>query len=67
MMTLKEAWLWYQETRRVLRLMRRLGDLHWERLPWDGELGKDESLKQVEGPQVAGAANRGLSGSQEVL
>src|SRR5437867_2755899 len=60
MMTLEAALLWYQETRRVLRLMRRLGHLHWERLPWDGELGKDESLKQVEGPQVAGAAHRGL-------
>ncbi len=60
MTTLREAWIWYQETRRVLRAMRRLGDLHWDRLPWDGELGKDEELKPLKGPKVAREADRGL-------
>jgi hypothetical protein len=60
MMTLEQAWLWYQETSRVLRLMNRLGEVHWTRLPWEGELGQDESLKPVEGKWLATAANRGL-------
>jgi len=60
MTTLAEAWIWYQETRRVLRVMRRMGDLHWDGLPWDGELGKDEELKPLKGPQVARQADGGL-------
>ncbi|MHB1560250.1 MAG: hypothetical protein ACYC61_22595 [Isosphaeraceae bacterium] len=61
MTTLQEAWIWDQETRRVLRVAKRLGDLHWDRLPWDGELGKDEELKPFQGAQVAGQADRALA------
>jgi hypothetical protein len=60
MKTLHEAWIWYQETRRVLRATRRLGDLHWDRLPWDGDLGRDDELKPLKGPQVARGADQGL-------
>jgi hypothetical protein len=53
MTTSTEAWIWYQETRHVLRVMKRMGDLHWDGLPWDGELGKDDEFKLLKGPQVA--------------
>ncbi len=41
-------------------MVRRLGDLHWDRLPWEGELGKDEELKPFKGSDLAKQADRGL-------
>src|SRR5262249_23762548 len=34
--------------KQLLRMMHRIGDKYWERLPWD-EMGKDERFKTIEG------------------
>jgi hypothetical protein len=47
MMTLDDAWNWYVTTKKQLRLFGRIGRKHWEDLPWDGKLGKDEKLKTL--------------------
>ena len=47
MMTLAEAWNWYEKTKKQLTLFGRIGRKHWENLPWDGELGKDDKLKTL--------------------
>ncbi|HZW34039.1 MAG TPA: hypothetical protein VFF52_25165 [Isosphaeraceae bacterium] len=47
MMTLDEAWNWYVTTEKQLSLFGRIGRRHWDNLPWDGELGKDEKLKTL--------------------
>src|SRR5207249_4498328 len=47
MMTLDEAWDWYVKTKKQLKLFGRIGRKHWENLPRDGELGKDDELKAL--------------------
>jgi hypothetical protein len=47
MMTLEVAWSWYLATRRNLKLFGRLGEKHWDGLPWDGALGRDERLRTL--------------------
>lgn len=44
MNTLEEAWQWYESTERQLRVVQRLGDRHWNALPWNGPLGLDPRL-----------------------
>jgi hypothetical protein len=48
MMTLAEAWTWYSTTREQLNLFGRFGRRHWDFLPWDGDLGRDERFKTLE-------------------
>jgi hypothetical protein len=47
MMTLEAAWSWYLETKRHLKLFGRIGAKHWNDLPWDGTLGRDDRLKAL--------------------
>ncbi len=47
MMTLDDAREWYEKTKRQLTLFGRIGRKHWENLPWDGDLGKDDQLKTI--------------------
>ncbi len=47
-MNLDDAWNWYVSTRSQLQLFGRLGRKHWNSLPWDGSLGKDDKLKELE-------------------
>ncbi len=55
MMTLEDAWKWYITTKRQLDLFSRLGRKHWNDLPWDGALGRDDQLKTLD----AGAISEG--------
>ncbi len=48
MIDLDDAWTWYVTTRNQLKLFGRLGQKHWDELPWDGALGKDDKLKSME-------------------
>jgi hypothetical protein len=59
MKSLDEAWQWYIETKHLLRVIRRLADRHWNYLDWDGTLGKDDVLRNVEGPPLVQAADLG--------
>ncbi len=53
MRTLEEAWEWYEHSRRLLRLVERLGDKYWDdALPWQGPMGRDEKLRQIVGPNL---------------
>jgi hypothetical protein len=46
-MTLEVAWSWYIAIKRHLNLIGRLGEKHWNDLPWDGALGRDDRLRTV--------------------
>ncbi len=52
MIDLEDAWTWYVTTRKQLRLFGRLGRKHWDKLPWDGKLGEDDALKNLESESV---------------
>ena len=57
MMNLDDAWNWYVTTRNQLQFFGRLGRKHWDHLPWDGPLGRDDKLKELEsGAIVTGSA-----------
>jgi len=45
MIDLDDAWTWYVTTRNQLKLFGRLGLKHWDGLPWDGTLGKDDKMR----------------------
>jgi len=53
MMNLDEAWTWYSTTREQLSLFGRFGSRHWNSLPWDGDLGRDEKFKTLESGIIA--------------
>jgi hypothetical protein len=57
MMTLDEAWEWYVKTEKQLGLLGRIGRKHWENLPWDGALGKDEKLKALTARDIVADAD----------
>jgi hypothetical protein len=58
--SLEDAWRWYESARRGARTMRRLGEQHWNNLPWDGDLGGDNHLKDLTSAEI-------LDSSQTVL
>jgi hypothetical protein len=58
--SLAHAWRWYEAARDLARMMQRLGDKYWDNLPWDGELGRDNRLKELTAAEI-------LDKSQTVL
>ena len=60
MTTLAAAWDWYTAARRSLERMRRLGRVHWDRLPWDGALGRDDEFRLLLGGTVCEESELGL-------
>jgi hypothetical protein len=52
MIDLDDAWNWYATTRKQLKLFGRLGQKHWDGLPWDGTLGKDDKLTSLEADAI---------------
>jgi hypothetical protein len=52
MMTLDDAWNWYVATQKQLSLFRRVGMRHWNGLPWDGAIGRDERLRTIEAQDI---------------
>lgn len=58
--TLDDAWNWYKSARRLARTMERMGEKHWDNLPWDGDLGHDNHLRDLASSEV-------LNDSQSVL
>ena len=43
MIDLDEAWNWYVTTRNQLKLFGRLGQKHWDELPWEMRSAKTKS------------------------
>lgn len=58
--SLDDAWRWYESARRLARTMGRLGEKHWNNLPWDGDLGRDNHLQELTSAEI-------LDNSQTVL
>jgi hypothetical protein len=56
MITLDDAWKWYEITRAHMLAFARLGSKHWDALPWDGQLGRDEKLKNLESNTIVEGA-----------
>jgi hypothetical protein len=46
--SLEDAWRWYESVRTLTQTMQRLGLKHWDMLPWDGPLGQDERIRDLE-------------------
>ena len=45
--SLDDAWAWYESAKKLLLAMRCLGDKHWNDLGWEGELGRDNGSPTV--------------------
>lgn len=58
--SLDDAWNWYESARRLARAMGRLGEKHWNNLPWDGDLGRDNHLNNLASAEI-------LNDSESVL
>jgi hypothetical protein len=58
--SLDDAWRWYQSAKSILQLMKLVGEKHWDRLPWDGTLGRDETLKYLESAEIVVRAEMAL-------
>jgi hypothetical protein len=58
--SLADAWRWYESARQLARTLGRLGEKHWNNLPWDGDLGRDNHVKELTSAEI-------LSGSETVL
>jgi hypothetical protein len=50
--SLDDAWHWYEAARGLARTMGRLGEKHWDKLPWDDDLGRDDRLKELTAAEV---------------
>src|SRR5207244_12260868 len=50
----------FRSARRLTRTMGSLGENHWNDLPWDGDLGRDNHLKELTSAEI-------LDDSQTVL
>ena len=61
MNTLAEAWRWYKETNRQLRLLERLGRRYWGDLPMDGPMGGDDAFRNQTAAAVQQAAHFSLA------
>ena len=45
--SLADALGWYESVRAQTLTMHQLGKRHWDNLPWDGDLGRDERLRYL--------------------
>lgn len=52
MITLDDAWRWYETVTRQAKLARRLAAKHWAALPWDDGLGRDPLFRELEADAV---------------
>lgn len=57
---MEEAWGWYQETRRQLRLWERMVSRYWDDLPWEGKLGGDDRFRNLDETQLVDASKAAL-------
>src|SRR5438067_915759 len=61
MKALGEAWNWYKKTKDLLKVVGRLGGEYWDELPWDGDIGRDDKLRLLEGVNVKSDADSVLA------
>ncbi len=53
MKSLDDAWRWYENTFRYLKLMGRLGRSYWDALPWEQGLERDDHFRLLDGEKVS--------------
>jgi hypothetical protein len=58
--SLADAWRWYEGARLLAQTMERLGKKHWNNLPWEGDLGRDNHLKDLTSENILDGSNRFL-------
>lgn len=51
--SLADAWEWYESVKKLTLPMRQLGNKHWDSLPWEGDLGRDNRLRDLTSPDIA--------------
>ncbi len=56
MITLDDAWCWYETTQTHMQIFGRLGFKHWDALPWDGQLGSDDKLRNLDSNTIVEGA-----------
>ena len=66
MRTLDDAWNWYTNNKKLLKIVSRLGDRYWNELPWEGRLGNDDHLRHLEGIDVKKDADSVLAEFDDV-
>jgi hypothetical protein len=54
--SLADAWSWYESVLLLTQAMGRLGKKHWDHLPWEGDLGRDERLRLLESATIVEGA-----------
>ena len=52
MRSMDEAWRWFKQTKSQLRRFGRLGRRYWDDLDWEGPLGRDDELKNLDGEDI---------------
>lgn len=50
--SLTDAWRWYEAARQLVQTMERLGRKHWNDLPWNGDLGRDNHLNELTSAKI---------------
>jgi hypothetical protein len=50
--SLADAWQWYESALVLTRAIQRLGERYWEGLPWATELGRDNRLGSLEAVEI---------------
>jgi hypothetical protein len=50
--SLEDAWKWYTSVRELTLAMLAMGKKHWDALPWDGPLGQDDRLRQIQAIEI---------------
>jgi hypothetical protein len=61
MNSLEDAWRWYQDTRTLVQVTRRLATHYWDELPWEGRLGRDDHLRLLESGDLDARAGFSLA------
>lgn len=49
---LDDAWKWYSSVHQTTLAMLAMGKKHWDALPWEGALGRDERLRQIQASEI---------------
>lgn len=66
MTTIGEAWEWYQATRQLVRVAKRLGEKYWDDLPWGGGMGTDHVLGDLDQRELAAKAEASRNPLEDV-
>jgi hypothetical protein len=58
--SLADAWTWYESVKELTLAMQTLAVKHWNQLTWEGELGQDNRLRDLTEPRIVDRAENVL-------